>query len=127
MKKIFFCIGILWVFSCQVDNNPPSISPIDEWSFVSESDSHSSTLPEGLDTYILSIDVNSLCQAYGIELIFEMNGVQESIDTVNTFPFTQEFNLSTNSEGTLKSRSINIDSTINCIWFGQVDFSLDTN
>lgn len=126
MKNIAIFIFILCSIACSPDDTSVIPVNLDGWTFESEIESHSSIIPNGVEEIGLTIEGNTLCEAYGIEIQLEQNGTLIMTDTISEFPSTISSNISNNSQAKLNSRPVIIDPNIDCIWFGVVSFSLES-
>ena len=112
--------------ACSPDDTLSIPVTLDGWTFESEIENHSSTIPNGVEEIGLTIESNTLCEAYAIEIQLEINGNVVIADTISEFPYTLASNVPINSQAKLNSRPVNIDPSIDCIWFGVVSFSLES-
>lgn len=112
--------------ACAPDDTLTLPITLDGWTFESEIENHSSTIPSGIVQIGLSIESSTLCEAYAIEIQFEQDGTVITTDTISEYPSNLQYNVNPNLQAKLNSRPVNIDSNIDCIWFGVVSFSLES-
>lgn len=99
---------------------------LEDWTFESELENHSTIIPSGIEQIGLTIESSTLCEAYAIEIQFEQDGTVITTDTISEYPSNLQYNVNPNIQAKLNSRPVITDPSINCIWFGVVSFSLES-
>ena len=123
-KLIIFLLAIL-VISCGNDDTLLPTNITESWSFSTESDEMTIDIPSGQSSVSLQIESTDLCIAYGIEVILEQNNTLITRDTIRGFPNEISWSLNNDESHKLITRSIVEDSMVDCLLFGNVDFTLN--
>ena len=127
MKRIIFFLLITSIFACKKETTSPS--KIEKWTLKSEQPElvkiiQSTSNPE----LSFSIESQSLCPGYGLEYTISSDNTTIAKDTVlksNTDPFQEDFQIPKNSEVTIRTKIVDIEPAILCVWLGEVDCTIE--
>ena len=124
MKYGIFLFCVLGFISCSNEDNSLDNILVEEWSFTDEMANKTISLPNTMDNLILNIQGFDLCEAYSVVVSLDLSNNTINRDTVDEFPAIISWSFGTDAFASLSTEVIIRDSSISCLSFGQVDFSL---